>query len=104
MGWQGASKLKLAGIGPPLGQTGMLTPGRFESGELVLENCPIVVTDAPTWLGTDGIVPLALFESFLVRLDVPGKTLDLHPYPGEVEAGGFTEARADRQLLFLQAT
>jgi hypothetical protein len=33
--------------------------------------------------GADGVIPLAMFSDFLMRLDLPAKTLGLIPYPDE---------------------
>jgi hypothetical protein len=52
----------------------------------------------------DGVIPMSLFAAFLVRLDMPGKALDLMPYPegGPIRAGGFEPAVLRDGLLFLR--
>jgi len=106
LGLPGESDMKLVGLGASLGSARRLAPGRLEADGLILDNCPMLATDARMREGSDGILPLALFAGFLVKLDVPRQTLELTPYPEEEpqDAGGFTPARADQRMLFLQAT
>lgn len=72
-------------------------------GELVLRDCNILAVDTKLLEGIDGIIPMALFAGFLVRLDVPGKTLDLEPYPARppIVDPAYSPARADHCLLYL---
>jgi hypothetical protein len=100
------SDMKLVGLGASLGNASRVAPGRLEIGGLVLENCPMVVSGVPMREGTDGVLPLSLFEAFLVRLDLPRKTLDLQPYAAQstLDATDSTAVRSDQRMLFLQAT
>jgi hypothetical protein len=55
--------------------------------------------------GIDGVIPLSLFGGFLIRLDMPRRTLDLDPYPAQApvrDGGTYSLARADHNLLFLE--
>ena len=106
MGLSGQPGLHLVGMGASLGTAVRLSPGRMESGGLVLENCPMFSTDAPMREGIDGVVPLWLFAGFMVRLDVPHKTLDLEPFDDSAAPGGdtgFRAVRAHQGMLFLEA-
>jgi hypothetical protein len=104
-GRAGGSTMELVGLGTSSKVARRVSPGTVEIGDLVLRDCAIAAVDTPLIEGIDGVVPLSLFAGFLVRLDVPGKTLDLDPYPPDppVQDGSYSPARADDRLLFLQA-
>lgn len=77
-----------------------------ETGELVFRRCRVDVVRGRVVDGADGVIPLALFGGFLLRLDLPRRTLDLMPYPeGEPSSrGGFTPAVPKGDLLLARAT
>ena len=50
-------------------------------GDLALHNIPLLIEDRAIADGIQGAMPLSLFFGFLIRLDFPGKNLDLLPYP-----------------------
>ena len=54
--------------------------------------------------GIDGVIPLSLFRDFLIRLDLPAKTLTLMPYPDRqaLQSGGFSSATLSGDMLFLR--
>jgi len=54
--------------------------------------------------GIDGVIPMSLFGGFLIRLDLPGKALDLTPYPdGEAaQPTGTVPATLRDDLLFVR--
>jgi predicted aspartyl protease len=43
----------------------------------------VLVTANKVADGVDGVLPLSLFGTFLIRLNMPAKSLDLDPYPRE---------------------
>jgi hypothetical protein len=55
--------------------------------------------------GIDGVMPLSLFGGFLIRLDLPGKVLDLTPFAdrGAAPTAGYAHAIVKRDLLFMRA-
>ena len=75
-------------------------------GPLTFRNYQVNV--APTKLGDglDGVIPMSIFRGFLVRLDLPQKSLELDPYPEGPPASteGFARALPTEDLLFLPAT
>ena len=75
-----------------------------EAGPLQFRDCEVDVPPSRLPGGMDGVIPMSLFAAFLVRLDMPGKALDLMPYPerGPIPAGGFEPAVLRDGLLFLR--
>ena len=104
-GLTGGSELDLIGVGKPPKPARMVKAGRVRIGDLVFHDCDAIVADGKLLDGIDGVIPLSLFAGFLVRLDIPGKTLDLRPYPpdGWVDGADLTHVRASNDLLFLKA-
>lgn len=99
------SGLELVGMGPASGTARRAVPGEVQIGDLVLRDCPVLTVDRKLMEGIDGVIPMSLFSGFLLRLDVPGKSLELDPYPADPPLPGenFAPVRADHRLLFLQA-
>ena len=99
------SELDLVGVGRQPRAARMATAGSVEIGDLVLHDCGLIIADGKLLDGIDGVIPLSLFADFLVRLDIPGRTLALRPYPssGPVEEGTLTHVRASHNLLFVKA-
>jgi predicted aspartyl protease len=104
IGRSAGSSFELVGVGTSSTACWRTAPGTVQIGDLVLNNCDILVVDGPMVEGVDGVVPMSLFASFLVRLDVPGKVLDLDAYPTAppVQDASYLPARADNRLFFLQ--
>jgi len=103
-GCTGGSELDLVGAGSPApGTAKALTAETIEIGDFSLRNVPMLITAHRIADGIDGAIPLSLFAGFLIRLDVPTRTLDLLPYPPrQAEAGGAVQAVSVNQLLFLR--
>ncbi len=103
LGLRPESSVDVVGFGASIRPTTRLAPARLETGGLALDDCPVLATDQPMREGVDGVVPMAFFASFLLRLDIPAKLLDLDPYPTgkSGDAADFVAARADRNTLFL---
>jgi len=97
--------LELVGLGAAAKAARRVAPGTVEIGDLLLRDCDMLAVDAKVLEGVDGVIPMSLFAGFLVHFDVPGKTLDLEPYPYNPPTpdDGFSPARSDHSLLFLQA-
>ncbi|HUB81068.1 MAG TPA: aspartyl protease family protein [Bryobacteraceae bacterium] len=113
LGWRAAAKVgrkagsgfELVGVGAAAKSCRRTRPGTLQIDDLVLENCPILAVDGPLMDGIDGIIPLSLFADFLVRLDIPGKTLELDAYPADPPApnSGDLPVRTDNHLLFIRS-
>jgi predicted aspartyl protease len=103
-GHTSGSELDLIGVGKPKSAR-KAKAGSVRIGDLVFHDCDVIIADGKLLDGIDGVIPLSLFSGFLVRLDIPGKTLDLRPYPpdGQADAPGLTHVRASNDLLFLKA-
>jgi len=70
---------------------------------LELNDVPVLISGRRLADGVDGVLPLSLFAKFLIRLDIPGRSLDLEPYPaGEPDDPGAVRAVASNRLLFLK--
>jgi len=75
----------------------------IQVGDFVARDVDVLVTDSKLAEGVDGVLPLALFESFVIRLDLPGKILDLDPYPEEApHQTGDLRAIRNHDLLFVK--
>ena len=98
------TELDLVGAGSPPKPARLTVAGVIDVGELTLRDCPVIVVDGQLLDGVDGVVPLSLFSAFLVRLDIPGRVLELEPYAGgrQAEDPDFVSAKAQKQLLFIE--
>src|ERR1022692_240446 len=94
-GHSAGSELDLVGVGRRPKTARMAKAGSVRIGDLVFHDCELIVAEGRLLDGIDGVIPLSLFAGFLVRLDIPGKTLDLRPYPpGEpVDDGELSHVR-----------
>jgi hypothetical protein len=97
------SGFELVGVGAAAKSCRHAAPGTLQIGDLLLEDCAILVVDGQLMEGVDGVIPLSLFADFLVRLDVPGKTLELDAYPADppIPNASDVPVRADNRLLFI---
>jgi hypothetical protein len=104
-GHTSGSELDLIGVGKPPKSARMAKADSVRIGDLVFHDCDVIIADGKLLDGIDGVIPLSLFSGFLVRLDIPRRTLDLRPYPpdGRVDDGNLTHVRASNDLLFLKA-
>ena len=91
-GHANGSEFDLVGMGGSPKAARMAQAGTVAVGDLVFQDCRLIIAAGKMADGVDGVIPLSLFAGFLMRLDLPGKKLDLRPYPpaGSVE---------DRHLL-----
>jgi hypothetical protein len=97
--------LELVGVGASSKLCKRAAQGTVQIGDLVLDDCDMLVVDGQILEGVDGIVPMSLFAGFLVHLNVPNKVLELDAYPPDapVRDAGDLPVRADNRLLFLHA-
>ena len=77
--------------------------GVVDVGPLRFGNCRVDVPPGRLAQGIDGVIPLSLFGGFLIRLDLPGKVLDLTPFGDRAPTAGFAHAIVRRDLLFMPA-
>ena len=76
-----------------------------EIGDLLLRDVPLLISGKALGEGIQGVLPLSIFSAFLIRLDVPRKTLDLLPYPAESPDGSENlRALTTNNLLFVRGT
>jgi hypothetical protein len=103
-GYTGGSEFDLVGMGRSPRAAGMAKAGTVTVGDLVFQDCRLIIAGGKVLDGVDGVIPLSLFAGFLMRLDLPGKTLDLVPYPpaGSIEFGQLSPVRAHNALLFIK--
>ena len=104
-GHSGGSEFDLVRDGRSPRPSRMVQAGTVAVGDLVFHNCRLIIADGKLLDGIDGVIPLSLFAGFLVRLDIPGRTLELRPYPpgGSVEDADLAHVRASNDLLFIKA-
>jgi len=105
-GFSATSNLALVGFGAlPATDVKSGMARSIEIGSLKLRNYPVDVAPDKLPEGLDGVIPVGLFRGFLIRVDLPGKTLELAPYSEEPPAAdGFVRAVPTRDLLFVPAT
>ena len=79
--------------------------GAVDVGPLRFGDCRVDMPPGRLAQGIDGVMPLSLFGGFLIRLDLPGKVLDLTPFAdrGAAPTAGYAHAIVKRDLLFMRA-
>ncbi len=102
LGLDGRSQLSLVGFGKTEQHAEYAVAKTVEVGPLTFQNLTVDVLDHKVLDGADGVLPLALFSDFVVRLNFPAKVLDLTPYQPVESRGHFTSARAANAVLFLK--
>jgi hypothetical protein len=74
-------------------------------GQLALHDVPLLIANRTLPEGIQGVLPLCVFAGFLIRLDIPGHTLELLPYgPGSGEPAGALRSVSSNQVLFVKGT
>jgi predicted aspartyl protease len=74
-------------------------------GDLMLRDIPVLVENRTLADGIQGVLPLSVFAGFLIRLDIPGKNLDLLPYtPDGEEPAGALQSVSSNRVLFVRGT
>jgi hypothetical protein len=101
LGLSAASETDLVGLGTRPARMGRA--GTVEIGPVSFRNCPVALVGGNVAEGADGVIPLSMFADFLVRLDLPEKTLGLIPYPPEQNpANPPTRSIAKHHLLLVE--
>ncbi len=104
-GITGGTELDLVTAGAPAGVAKETTAETVQVGDLTIRRVPVLVADRQFGDGIHGVLPLALFGDFLIRLDPSARTLDLMPYPAVLpEAAVGIPAVFNHELLFLRGT
>jgi predicted aspartyl protease len=76
-----------------------------EIGALRLRDLPVLIVDGGVGEGIQGVLPLSIFSTYLIRLDIPRKTLDLLPYPvAPPDRSDSLPAMSSNNLLFVKGT
>jgi Aspartyl protease len=76
-----------------------------EIGDLLLRDLPVLISGRVVGEGIQGVFPLSIFSTFLIRLDVPRKTLDLIQYPvASADGSEDLHALSSNSLLFVRGT
>jgi predicted aspartyl protease len=102
LGLSAESSMELVGVGNRLARA-----GRAETvaiGPVTFRNCLVTFVDGTVVEGADGVIPLSLFSDFLVRLNLPEKTLRLIPYPSENQAIPSIFQISKHHLLLVETT
>jgi hypothetical protein len=81
LGLSSGSEMDLVGLGRRPAKTGLAE--KVEVGPVSFRNCRVAIVEGKVIEGADGVIPLAMFSDFRIRLDLPGRTLALIPYAGE---------------------
>jgi hypothetical protein len=101
LGLSGGSEMDLVGLRTKSAKTGVVQS--VDIGPLSFRNCRIDLVDGKIVEGADGVIPLAMFSNFLMRLDLPERTLGLFPYPDEQgPAGSIHRAVPTGDLLLVR--
>jgi hypothetical protein len=101
----GGADFELVGAGAPTAaRAKRQVADTLALGDLTLRGVPLVVTDRAFADGIQGVLPLAIFSEFLVRLDFPAKELDLLPYPSGADRSAAVPVLSSNQLLFVTGT
>lgn len=100
VGLSAGSEMELVGLGSRPARV-----GRAETvgiGPVSFRNCRVALVHGKVVEGADGVIPLSLFSDFLLRLNLPEKTLGLIPYPRDQDpAIPSTRGVAKRHLLLV---
>ena len=105
-GCSGGDDLDLVGAGAPAATVvKMQRAETIQVGDFALHNIPLLIEDRAIADGIQGAMPLSLFFGFLIRLDIPGKNLDLLPYPDQQNRpDSVLRSFTNNRLLFLKGT
>jgi hypothetical protein len=76
-------ELDLVGMGEAVRGGQLTTAHSVQAGALEFRDCEMVIAGGRVGEGIDGAIPLSIFTDSLIRLDLPGKVLELEPYPSE---------------------
>jgi hypothetical protein len=102
LGLSGGAEMDLVGLRTKSAKTGMVES--VDIGPLSFRNCRIDLVDGKVVEGADGVIPLVMFSDFLMRLDLPKRTLGLLPYSDEQGPAGSTHRVVAQGDLLLVRT
>ena len=98
----GGSPIQMVGAGSQRSSEVKLVHGAtVEVGAFVARDVSVLVTDRSLADGIDGVVPLSLFSDYLIRLDLPNRSLDLLPLPGEPDDSASPDANQRQPAVCL---
>jgi len=93
-GISAVSESHLVGVGEsPASSARSGVAGAVDVGPFQFRDCRVDMSPRKLAGGIDGVIPLRLFGGFLIRLDLPGKALDLMPYADHAAAQTAGSAR-----------
>jgi hypothetical protein len=102
VGISARSEMELVGLGSRPARVGWAET--VEIGPVRFRNCRVALVEGNVIDGADGVIPLSLFSDFLLRLNLPEKTLGLIPYPREQDpASPSSRGVTQRDLLLVAA-
>jgi predicted aspartyl protease len=70
IGRKDGAPFDLVGVGGAVKSCSRSTRGTVRIAGLTFEDCDILIVDGQLPEGIDGVIPMSLFEGFLVRLDM----------------------------------
>jgi predicted aspartyl protease len=77
--------------------------GTIGIDDFLVRGVDVLVSDERLPDGVDGVLPLSLLAGYLIRLDLPAKSLDRDPYPEQVlHQTGDVAAFRNHGLLFVK--
>jgi len=103
-GHTGGSPVIFMGAKGSLGAAFRTEAAIVQIEDLTFRDCALVIAERKLMDGIDGAIPLSLFSSFLIHLDVPGRSLSLEPFDSASPAStaDFVQAIPQNHLLFLE--
>jgi predicted aspartyl protease len=102
----GGTDLDLVGAGAPAAAGAkQVRVATVQIGPVLFRELPVLVSGRAVGEGIDGALPLSVFSGFLIRLNVPRRTLDLLPYTAASSEGGDNlQAISNNDLLFVRGS
>jgi hypothetical protein len=101
-GISASSGMELVGLGSRPARVGRAET--VEIGPVFFRNCRVALVEGSVIEGADGVIPLSFFSDFLLRLNLPEKTLGLIPYPrGQDPASPSSQGVPQRDLMLVAA-
>jgi hypothetical protein len=100
-GISASSEMELVGLGSRPARVGWAET--VEIGPVRFRNCRVALVEGNVIEGADGVIPLSLFSDFLLRLNLPEKTLGLIPYSREQDLASPSSREVTQRDLLLVA-
>jgi len=102
VGLSAGSEMELVGLGSRPARVARAET--VEIGPVIFRDCRTVLVEGIAVEGADGVVPLGLFSDFLLRLNLPKKTLGLIPYQREQDPAVPSTRGVTKGALLMVAT